>query len=1619
MSKRQYEQEGDDRPPKRPRPDFNYQKAAVEDIQFARQLQQLLTFRQDGIQQLRNGIASFKAFLESILYHRDEESRARQLSILREYLETQKPADPNDPEKPFLGQLWQGWSFANQNNNDYLASSIAAVFALILRTLSSLLDFQDLGTLLCRTVLQHQHLRLIKRGLNAPKHKEFVISPCVRLLTEVTSFDGGDLAHEVQKRKEETLDISTLRRNLGLVKTDIPEDEAHRKPSVRTLTVRYVLAHLKYLHEGAKVGLLQSRPLCIALFSYLADDPADLVNEILSVTEQNVLKDRDLQSHRSAKQTLLTSHNLERVTEVATRSREDHPSAERAFAWLKAVSTTPSYGVLWPSGWYPPGTTRQERQKGRPEDAIDLGLDSLEFYDQTDRPQVRNSILLAWIQTLRPHSDPKERELVLTCFESAPELVAAYFAEKNMQLEPKLSNTWIGYASFMFEVIRLTSPTNLGNVKDESDEKDDGYAELPPQTAIVLESLIPRPLTQKVLTRCLNQSSELITFFAVRILVLAFQKLANVQKDLRKVADMPGPRQSLWKECSERLSTRFMERAPAMKDVISTFRKIPDDDDHALQREAVSRLLRLYYELTPIGALAESFDVSAVLTAALVRDDEASSVSEAGGLRQLELQHLLAVAKHSPGMRWFSKQGALKFSPMVSLLKLHLRDVQNREIRTLLWDVLSLHDLLATEAELDALMGGLIELDDAGKEVWGFIDDCLTRASKQPVKYVDQLEAASLQPSADSTAILEPDAYHYLALPGLLAAAVAEQAPFAAKKPVVVRWILVFLNVLSEQTKKALALKDRLLQVPEYKQQATDIAFDSKGLLGKARLPEIEIASPSQLKAQVAPTLPFTAPRSESNNHPELVRWSQKDLSVAVEDGDVDALILCLCSAHSDVRRQAHAQLRTLLFTIPNSGLEDKDPIRMVVGELIETFEKQCTADDKPLPYLTGTFASQALHVLQEPTHYIYPKLNRYLIKSPEWRISRMPSYWLQNTVHSRPEEDDAYWKEVQWVLDWLVDGLRTQSDLDILRRSDVFEQVTALYCSPAAAGKAKKSTREKVVELLYRATCVEGGSGTMITRAGVLAWLEMVERGGDDSAGLMKRRVLESCDLERVHGWSGVKMDVMVFFSPLAPFPGPWLAAATYGYEFYYDIWPHTFRYMWKIKDLHDKYGPIVRINPTHLHILDPSFYEEIHPSDTRRKRDRDRWFNNTERDVLGEGGLTQTIGHDLHRTRRSAIAPLFSKKNIYELQPLVKKKVDKLVYRFSQACKGGDVINLVDAMSALTMDVISSYCFGKDMRQLDKPEYAAQVVWEMIAGSKIAGPARHLPWLFDFLLDLPPWFLRLLQPQYPEEDPGQMLRDRMQYILDHPDEPSEDGNITIVHTIKDSNLPPPERTASRLAIEAATFLGAGTETTGRVLAVTAYYLIANIDLLARLREELKIVMPTPDTEVALSDLEKLPFLTAVLHEGLRLANGVSGRMPRVAPVETLIFHAREKDSQKETVWEIPPGTAVSSSIYLLHHDEDIFPDSYSFKPERWIDNMPLRQHLYAFAKGNRGCLGSNLAWSELYQTIAILFRRFDLSLHDTIESRDIEIVRDFSIAGMDPSSKGIRIKVVEELTS
>lgn len=1129
MSKRERGEEDGDRPPKRARAE--HQPAQVFEVEYARDLQRYLVFRQDGEQQqLLNGIASFKAFLESILYHKEEDNRGRQISILREYLDTQKPADPKETEHPFLTHLWQAWSFANQNNKDYLASTVCAVLSLLLKTLSGILDFREYGLLLCRTVLQHQHLRLLKRCLDGPKHKDFIISPSLRLLIEVTTFDGGILAREVYKRREQTFDVSTIRRNLGLVKFDISEEEARKKPSVRILTVRYTLALFKHLHEGGKSDILRSKPICNALFQFIHSDPADLVMELLATVEQNVLRDDDVP--RSSKAALLIPRNLERVTAIATQS-DGHAAADRAFTWLKAVCSKGSYGVLRESGWYPPGTA--EPMSKRSDASIDIGLDSLEIYDDERPINVRNSTLLSYVLTLRAHADARERELLLTSFASAPELVAAYFANSKLQLDPKLSNTWIGYASLMFEVVSLKAPVNFG--------VEDGSTSVPPQTTIMIENVLPKPLTLQVLNRCLSQNEDLIAFFAVRLLVVSLQKLRSVLELLRL-----NRKHQLWQEAEERLIQRFVDRSPKLKDVLAAFRKMPDDDHHAMQREAVTRLMRLYYEVIPVQALEEPVDISNALTAALLRSEQPTinAHDETGGLRELELEHLLSIAQRSTGMRWFHKQGGLTLTPIVTLLRLYRTNVDNVGIRALLFDVLTEHGILTSvtaadqASPFDALVASVLRLAD-GDSAWAFVDDCIGRAIRKPIKYVDDLEAlrAASNTAEDST------------LPSVLAAVLLEQAAFVAAKvddegKAEAAWLVLFIKILQLSTDAGDVLQTlstmTLELVGKHATMAKGSAIESLNSL-KARLPKqaIEATGEKRIEAPQAPALSFEAIPTDRDNRTELFRWAQKDIDLAIEDGDISALVLCLCSKHNDIRRQALTQINKVKLQLRPQRATDSETIQddhahisLLLGELSETFELHYLSRDKPLPYLAGTFASRALAVQAQPSHFIYAKLNHFLIRGAKWDVKRLPRYWIEKTFLSEPEDDDSYWKEVQWVLDWLVDGLRTATDLEILRKGDqkknaakrpeVMEMVMALWSSPAAG--RNRFVKDRIIELVYRVSCVEEGSDVLITRSGVLSWLDMVSKDGSLTVGnALAEKVADGCDKERIGAWKALKL--------------------------------------------------------------------------------------------------------------------------------------------------------------------------------------------------------------------------------------------------------------------------------------------------------------------------------------------------------------------------------------------------------------------------------------------------------------------------------------------------------------
>ena len=185
-----------------------------------------------------------------------------------------------------------------------------------------------------------------------------------------------------------------------------------------------------------------------------------------------------------------------------------------------------------------------------------------------------------------------------------------------------------------------------------------------------------------------------------------------------------------------------------------------------------------------------------------------------------------------------------------------------------------------------------------------------------------------------------------------------------------------------------------------------------------------------------------------------------------------------------------------------------------------------------------------------------------------------------------------------------------------------------------------------------------------------------------------------------------------------------------------------------------------------------------------------------------------------------------------------------------------------------------------------------------------------------------------------------------------------------------------------------------------------TTYHVMANPIVRMKLLEELKTVMPSSYDRPELKRLEKLPYLTAIILEGLRIGHAVSHRMMRAFPDKNL----------KYGELDIPAGTIVSMTALLLHENEAIFPEPQVFRPERWLhENQDRLQHyLIPFTRGTRGCLGVNLAWAMMYLTLASVFRRFDFDLSEVVRERDIDCSKDCIFAAPRSDSKGIIVKVL-----
>lgn len=169
----------------------------------------------------------------------------------------------------------------------------------------------------------------------------------------------------------------------------------------------------------------------------------------------------------------------------------------------------------------------------------------------------------------------------------------------------------------------------------------------------------------------------------------------------------------------------------------------------------------------------------------------------------------------------------------------------------------------------------------------------------------------------------------------------------------------------------------------------------------------------------------------------------------------------------------------------------------------------------------------------------------------------------------------------------------------------------------------------------------------------------------------------------------------------PLAKFPGPKLAAMTSMYAMSYDL-PLKTSYIKQFSAWHKKYGPIIRIEPNHLHILDMDAYNQVFKMGTKFNRDPVIYsFHFTKGSMFNKLVVKEGKAH------RDLYMPYFSRMNVQKMEPIIREHLTKFLDKLDEASEADKAVDLTLGFRCLMADSLMRYTYDKPFGALDAPDF------------------------------------------------------------------------------------------------------------------------------------------------------------------------------------------------------------------------------------------------------------------------------------------------------------------------
>ncbi|POS80270.1 hypothetical protein DHEL01_v201320 [Diaporthe helianthi] len=432
----------------------------------------------------------------------------------------------------------------------------------------------------------------------------------------------------------------------------------------------------------------------------------------------------------------------------------------------------------------------------------------------------------------------------------------------------------------------------------------------------------------------------------------------------------------------------------------------------------------------------------------------------------------------------------------------------------------------------------------------------------------------------------------------------------------------------------------------------------------------------------------------------------------------------------------------------------------------------------------------------------------------------------------------------------------------------------------------------------------------------------------------------------------------------PLAKIPGPWYSAFTRSILTREFLKGRRAKY---IHRLHKKYGPVVRVAPDEVDVMDVTAAKAVHTV-------KERYIKGPFYKALAPPGFENvfsTADINFHRRHRRLLQAPFSESALQVFHPTIESRIRLTIQRMAEEMEARGAADIFKWWMFLATDVIGELTFGESFRTLElgkKSEYIENLEKVAEVGAKrstfpllakLAGKGLPIPGFGDNTQ-----VVRKME-EYSTQSLGRYKR----LVEENPDKPFPTLFTRLFKGEEDDVL-----TLKEMVDDAQSYIVAGTDTTAVTLTYAVWRVCQNPSIQKRLTEELQ----TLPEDFGNDEAVKLPYLNQVVDEALRLHSPVPGALPRVVPPEGATLAGQY----------LPGGTIICTQSWSLHRIEDIYPEPEKFNPDRWaVPTKPMKDAFMPFGGGSRICLGIHLARVELRLALAHFFRRFPNTKASSLE--------------------------------